>query len=74
MKITVEIKDEDALLIKEQLKIDMEIAVKKLAEYATEALAQVARMKKAGIKIDLEKLMWESFKLGGDAAREARKK
>ena len=73
MKITVEIKDEDVALIREQLNMDMEKGAKKFVESAVKGLVQVALLKKSGVKIDIKKIMEAGVELGKEATREARK-
>ena len=72
-KVILRLDYEKVKIVKQQLGIDMEKALKTMATKVVNSMYEIAMMKKAGVDIDLNKLQEAGRKLGAKVIKEARK-
>ena len=73
MELTLKISEKDAQLIQEQLGINLEKGIPEYIKAMVDGLVQLAMLKKAGVKIDMDKLLSTAREMGETAAKKGRK-
>jgi len=72
-KLIVRIDEAKTRLIKEQMGMDIEVALRGMCYKVIDSMYELAMLKKSGAKIDLDKLQEAGAKLGEEVVKRSRK-